>query len=318
MFGKRSPLQLTVGALTHPGRVRSINQDWWGRHTPPDARQLAAKGSLFIVADGMGGRAGGDIASRLAVQNVLHFYYQDTSRNLARSLQMAIRQANAQIINYGYHYPAYRGMATTLVAAVQRDREVVIAHVGDSRAYLTRSGQVWALTQDHSWVVEMMARGALSPTEAVSHPYRHVITRSLGHQPDVQVDLRRLKFGIGDTLVLCTDGLSDVVSSSEIGWATQTLTPGRAAQTMVGWANQRGGRDNISAMVVRADKPASNPARRGVPHPQYQQGARVLTPAGAGYGRQQVVQGESTGQVLAVIGAAAALVTLAMYALASF
>ena len=263
----------------------------------------------------MGGRAGGEMASRLAVQSVLHAYYRDPSRDIARSLQFAVRQANAQIVNYGYHYPAYRGMATTLVAAVLRDRDVAIAHVGDSRAYLARAGQVWALTQDHSWVVEMMARGALGPSEAASHPYRHVITRSLGHQPDVQVDVRRLKMDVGDTLVLCTDGLSDVVSPSEIGWATQTLAPGRAVQTMVGWANQRGGRDNISAMVIRADQPAPRPVTRRVPHPYYQQGARVLTPAGVGYGRQQVVQGESTGQVIAVMGAAAALVTLAMYVL---
>lgn len=258
-----SSLQLNISAYTDPGRVRPTNQDWWGQFIPPDRHMLAAKGALFVVADGMGGRAGGQVASQLAVQHLLQAYYHDPMRSLEKSLVQAIRVANQQVYRYGQYYPAYQGMATTLVAAVIRDQELIVAHVGDSRAYLARAGRFWPLTRDHSWVAEMVARGALTPAEAANHPYRHVISRSVGPHPDVQVDVRRMRLFAGDTLVLCTDGLSDLVTPAEIGWAAATLPPHQATHTLVDWANQRGGRDNISALVVRAEQPARHTSRLG-------------------------------------------------------
>ena len=251
MFRGNQTLHLSVRTHTDPGRVRANNQDWWGQFVPPDPRVLAAKGALFVVADGMGGRAGGQVASQLAVQHLLQAYYRDPSHAVEQSLVQAIRVANRQVYNYGQYYPAYQGMATTMVAAVVRGREMVVAHVGDSRAYLARANRVWPLTRDHSWVADMVAKGMLTPAEAASHPYRHVISRSVGPQPDVQAEVRRLKLAAGDALILCTDGLSDVVTPSEIGWAAATLDPQRAAYTLVDWANQRGGRDNISVALAR-------------------------------------------------------------------
>lgn len=256
-------VRLSVGARTDPGRVRPNNQDWWLQYVPPDPRVLAAKGALFAVADGMGGRAGGQVASQLAVQHVLQAYYEDSTQPIASSLHQAVRIANHRVYAYGQAYPAYQGMATTLVAAVVRGKELIVAHVGDSRAYLVRAGRVWPLTRDHSWVAEMVARGLLTPAQAASHPYRHVIMRSVGPKPAVAVDVQRTKIAPGDALVLCTDGLSDVVSPGEIGWAAAALAPQHAAQTLIDWANQRGGRDNISALVVRMEYPTAQQAGQG-------------------------------------------------------
>jgi serine/threonine protein phosphatase PrpC len=263
MSQAKAPPALNTSALTDPGRRRTANQDWWGQVVPSDRRILAQKGALFVVADGMGGRVGGEVASRLAVQYLLQAYYRDPSRQLEQSLARALQVANRQVYSYGYHYPAYRGMATTLVAAVVRGQELVVAHVGDSRAYLARAGRTWPLTSDHSWVAEMVARGALSPADAARHPYRHVITRSIGARPDVQVDVRRLRVSPGDTLVLCTDGLSDLVTPAEIGWVAATSAPQHATRRLVELANQRGGGDNVSALVVRLEQPARQAARPG-------------------------------------------------------
>lgn len=303
-------LRLTVGSLMHVGATRRINQDWLGHYVPPDPATLAAKGSLFVVADGMGGRQAGHVASHLAVRALLQAYYRDRSYDVAQSLARAVHQTNAQLFRYGAYYPAYRGMATTLVAAAVRGRELAVAHVGDSRAYLARGGGVWPLTRDHSWVAQMVASGVLTPAEAARHPYRRVILRSLGPRPSVQVDVRRFSLVAGDALILCSDGLSDLVADREIGWAALAWQPQQAAQAMVAWAYQRGGPDDISAMVVRAEHtPArtaqgqaqtyrpgllGQPRRRGaMPGPRHE--PRPLLPLAAS------------------LGAAAAFITLVMY-----
>ena len=314
MYGTNGRVQLTVGALTHAGQMRRINQDWLGHYVPPDPTTRATKGSLFIVADGMGGRQEGHVASRLAVQTLLQAYYGDPSRSVAHSLSRAIRQANAQLHTYGAYYPAYRGMATTLVAAVVRGQELVVAHVGDSRAYLVRGADTWPLTRDHSWVVQMMASGVLTPAEAARHPYRHVILRSLGPHPDVQVDMHRLSLAAGDALILCSDGLSDLVSEGEMGWAARSWKPQQAVQALVAWANQRGGTDNVSAIVVQAQQPAGQP----VSHPAYAR--RPVQPGQAA--RRGAIPGPRHRPrpllpLTASLGAAAAFITLAMYFVAS-
>lgn len=312
MHRTSSTIHLSVGARTDAGRVRPNNQDWWLQFVPPDPRVLAAKGALFAVADGMGGRAGGQMASQLAVQHVLQAYYHNPSLNPSTSLTQAVQVANHQVYSYGQFYPAYRGMATTLVAAVVRGSELVVAHVGDSRAYLVRAGRVWPLTRDHSWVAEMVARGLLTPAQGASHPYRHVITRSVGPKPAVAVDVQRTKIAPGDALVLCTDGLSDVVSSGEIGWAAATLDPQHAAQTLIDWANQRGGRDNISALVVRVQQPAVH--RAGQDHTAARQKPHALVPV-----NDCPVLSYSGGmvQLLVGVGLAAVGIGLAMATLAA-
>lgn len=305
-------LRLSVSAYTDRGRMRPGNQDWWGQFVPADQRTLAEKGALFAVADGMGGRVGGEVASQLAVQYLLQAYYRDPLRQLDRSLVQAVQVANRQVHSYGHYYPAYQGMATTLVAAAVRGRELVVAHVGDSRAYLARAGRVWLLTRDHSWVTEMVARGALTPAEAARHPYRHVISRSIGTRPDVHVDVRRLRVSPDDTLVLCTDGLSDLVTPAEIGWVVSTSAPQHATRRLIELANQRGGRDNISALVVRAEQPARQMAVQGntLAWPQVSAAARGASCPALAYSDDVV-------KFMLGTGIAAAGITLAMVALAS-
>jgi protein phosphatase len=227
-------------------------------------------------------------------------------------LLRAVQAANRQVYSYGYHYPAYHGMATTLVAAVVRASELVVAHVGDSRAYLVRAGRTWPITSDHSWVAEMVARGALSPADAARHPYRHVITRSIGAHPDVQADVRRLRVSPGDTLVLCTDGLSDLVTPAEIGWVTATSAPQHATRRLIELANQRGGGDNISALVVRLEQPARQAARPG--SVAAWQPASVSAP---GAGCPALAYGGEIAKFALATGLAAAGVTAALVALAA-
>jgi len=311
MFGRNGHLQLSVGALTHPGRVRRINQDWLGHYIPSDTATRAAKGSLFVVADGMGGRPAGHVASRLAVQTLLQAYYRDSSRDIAHSLVRAVRQANAQLYTYGAYYPAYRGMATTIVAAVVRGHELVVAHVGDSRAYLVRGGNIWPLTRDHSWIAQMVSLGILTPAEAARHPYRRVILRSLGPRPDVRVDVRRLSLKAGDALILCSDGLSDLVAAGEIGWATRAWGPQQAVQALVAWANRRGGTDNIAAIVVQARRPAERPRERRPAYPSRAAGQgpeirRHMAPTPRRGARSMV-------PLVASLGASAAFIAGVMY-----
>jgi len=310
MFGRNGHLQLSVGSLTHPGRIRRINQDWLGYYIPSDAATRTAKGSLFVVADGMGGRQAGHVASRLAVQTLLQAYYRDRSRNVAHSLAHAIRQANAQLYAYSAYYPACRGMATTIVAAVVRGHELVVAHVGDSRAYLVRGGVIWPLTRDHSWVAQMVALGILTPAEAARHPYRRVVLRSLGPRPDVRVDVRRFSLEAGDALILCSDGLSDLVADGEIGWAARAWAPQQAVQALVAWANRRGGTDNIAAIVVRAQRPAEQPQARPAYPPRAVRRGQAT--------RRDAISAPRHGPrallpLAASLGASAAFITLVMY-----
>ena len=161
-----------VGQLTHPGRIRRTNEDAFGAYTPPDPRWRAAKGAIFAVADGMDGRRIGEIASRLAVQTVIQEYYRDPSPHPTQSLERAVRMANWRINEQSRRSPAHQGMGTTLVAAVVRGNELIVANVGDSRAYLARDGSFWQITRDHSWVAEEVAAGGLTPGEARRHPWR--------------------------------------------------------------------------------------------------------------------------------------------------
>ena len=258
-----SSLLLEIGQLTHPGRGRRTNEDAFGAYTPPDPRWQAVKGAIFAVADGVDGHPGGRIASQLAVQAVVSEYYRTPSPYTAESLERAVKLANAYI--YRQARRAYGKMITTLTAAVVRGNELVVANVGDSRAYLVRGRGIWRLTRDHTWVAEEVAAGGLTPDEARRHPWRKVITRALGHRPDVKVDILRLMIQPGDTIVLCSDGLSDRVWDSEIWGIVSRSKPKEAARRLVRLANYRGGNDNITVIVIRA-KP---PTRRPVAHPAY-------------------------------------------------
>jgi len=252
----RPKLDVAVAKLTDTGRVRPHNEDYVDYYIPPDPRQLSRKGALYLVADGMGGHQAGEVASRGAVELVIGQYYGDTTHDVGTSLVRAVRAANRQICEWAQADPSKTGMGTTLVAAVILGRKVYVANVGDSRAYLVTQKGISQITMDHSWVEEQVAAGLLTPEEARQHPQRNVVTRALGSKPSVEVDLFEGELQDGHILFMCSDGLTGHVEDREIASIVRQHPPEKAAQLLVAQANERGGSDNISVIIARAQKQA--------------------------------------------------------------
>jgi serine/threonine protein phosphatase PrpC len=244
-------LRLDVAQLTDVGRKRDHNEDNMAYVIPKDPQVMAKKGALFIVADGMGGHAAGEVASEIAVDTVSNAYYQDDSEDVAASLMQAIKRANALIHQRAAENMLRSGMGTTCVAAVLRGSMAYIANVGDSRAYFVRNGQVKQISQDHSWVAEQVRAGLLTDDQARTHAQRNVITRCLGTQADVDIDVFTEELEERDSLVLCTDGLSGLVSDDEIRRIVDQYVPQESVYHLIERANENGGPDNITAIVLR-------------------------------------------------------------------
>ncbi len=244
---------LEVGSRTDTGRKRPNNEDNMISVVPDDGSVMDSKGALFVVADGLGGHDKGEVASELIVHAVKKLYYEDESSNdIASSLLHAIQEANASlykdILDSG---ATERSMGTTCIAAVLHGANAYVANVGDSRAYLIRQGQVRQVSQDHSWVAEQVRAGLLTEEQARVHGQRNVITRCMGAHSDVEVDVFTETVQEGDVLVLCTDGLSGVVSDEEIGSIVQQYEPQESVEQLIAHANEKGGPDNITAVVAR-------------------------------------------------------------------
>lgn len=250
--------QLQVGACSHPGKKRkhqeddfSLDDQFRSEETWPTAQ---LKGNLYIVADGMGGHKAGEIASQMVVDLVRQLYYDDQSPNVERSLRHAIEEANRQIYQQAQEIAQERGMASTIAAAVIRGDELHVAHVGDSRIYLLRAGELKQLTEDHSWVAEQVRRGLIPPEKAASHPQRSLVTRAMGHKPSVDVDYQLRKLEQGDVVLLCSDGLYIPVGEEEIRQVLNAYEPQDACRDLIALANKAGGPDNVTAIVIRVDK----------------------------------------------------------------
>jgi PPM family protein phosphatase len=232
---------LRSGSATDTGRVRSVNQDL-AVETP----------TLFAVADGMGGHAGGEVASRLAVDALmLAFGRQPTGAGLSE----AVVEANAVVWQHSQENPELRGMGTTLtaVALVNEDGRDVLAlvNVGDSRSYRFHNGEISQITTDHSLAEEMVRTGELTSTEAAVHPHRHILTRALGVATDVAVDLWRIQPVRGDRFLLCSDGLTNELDAEQISEVLSSVSdPREAAELLVQAARTHGGSDNITVVVV--------------------------------------------------------------------
>src|SRR5947207_379271 len=252
-------LRLDVAQLTDVGRKRPHNEDNMAYVIPKDPQIMARKGALFIVADGMGGHAAGEVASEIAVDTVSKMYYQDDGDDVAVSLLHAIKHANALIHQRAAENMMRSGMGTTCVAAVLRGNMAYIANVGDSRAYLVRDGQVKQVSQDHSWVAEQVRAGLLTEDQARTHAQRNVITRCLGTQADEQIDVLHEPIEENDALVLCTDGLSGLVTDDEIRRIVNQSGPQESVYHLVERANENGGTDNITAIVVSVQEVGAEP-----------------------------------------------------------
>jgi serine/threonine protein phosphatase PrpC len=233
---------------SHPGRERTDNEDSVGAYAPaePDER-----GSLFVVCDGMGGHAAGEVASRLAVETLVNNWVGSTGGNAHQVMRSAVRSANSVVFSASLDADT-RGMGTTLtsLALVGDDAmEAVIGHVGDSRCYRVRHGQCEQLTADHSRVGEMLRMRLITPEQAKNHPARSQLSRSLGGEPAVQVDIVRNPVMPKDAFVLCCDGLWDMVSMREIAHAVAKGAVDGAEQ-LIAMALDRGAPDNVTVIVV--------------------------------------------------------------------
>ena len=229
-------MKIRAGVATDIGRVREGNEDSFLIEPP-----------LYAVADGMGGHRGGEVASQLALETVERMFREGHG-----TLEEQIREANRAVFARSAEDRSVAGMGTTLTAALVREGQVHLAHVGDSRAYLLRAGALRQLTRDHTLVDRMLRAGEISEAEAEVHPHRNVLTRVVGTEPDVSVDERDVGLLEGDRLVLCSDGLTNMVTEDQIQAileATPT-NPQEAADRLVRAANRAGGVDNITVVVL--------------------------------------------------------------------
>jgi PPM family protein phosphatase len=267
-------VRIASGGVSDVGRVRTNNEDCY---------KIVERLNLFVLSDGMGGEVHGEIASAMAVETVVK-HCLDAETNPAaqvigavqpywsartKHLATAVHLANRTIFKAAEKNPDHRGMGATLTAAWIAGAKLSIAHVGDSRAYLLRSGSLLQLTRDHSLVAEQVRRGILTAAEAEESTMQSVLLRALGAQAAIEVDAEEHTLFPRDVLLLCSDGLTRMVTEPEIAGTLQAETdPTRAAEKLVALANERGGPDNITVLTVRLEKDSKgwfSWLRRGTP-----------------------------------------------------
>jgi protein phosphatase len=264
--GQVRPSNEDCFATVELARTMHVHQTNLPQATP---RFSGHRGHGFLVADGVGGREGGEVASALAVESIEEFLLNTLKRfsnlqareaqNALKELESALVHAEARIFGETAKHPEWRGMATTLTLAFAVNRMLFIAHAGDSRCYLYSQGELRQLTLDHTLVADMIRQGILSPKGLARHPYRHVVTNIVGgSEPGVQVELHRLDLHPDDVLLLCSDGLTEMIPDEHIAVILrEEPDPERACERLVAEANERGGTDNITVIVARVEEPAS-------------------------------------------------------------
>ncbi len=252
----RAPIDF-AGA-TDAGRVRTVNQD---SHF---VGELGGRKVAAIVADGMGGHRTGEVASEKAVQ-ILRSELERGRSHPPVTLARALQTANLAIYDYAAEHPESSGMGTTCTVVVLDDQVGLVAHVGDSRAYLLREGELRQLTLDHTWVADRVRQGILSEEEAKQHRWRNVITNVLGSHPEIRVELLHFEVRQGDRILLCSDGISMLLSPEVMKRILSDADPAKASQELVDEANKRGSPDNITAVVLRANAVESHPKRYALP-----------------------------------------------------
>ncbi len=254
-------LELEFAELTDAGLTRGHNEDFVGHFAPSSPEQVQSQGWLFALADGVGGQEKGEVASRLAVESVLAGFRKIPKGVMHVSLlPRLVQDANQAIFDEAARDESAKtgrtagdgGMASTLVLCALRFDSAVISHVGDSRCYLLRNGNLASLTHDHTIVDEQVRGGTLSREAAAASPHRHILTRALGSEMFVAADTITVNILPGDVLLLCSDGLHGYVPDAAIQWMlTSKPDLNEAARALVEAANQAGGRDNVSVQLVR-------------------------------------------------------------------
>ncbi|MBN2311609.1 MAG: Stp1/IreP family PP2C-type Ser/Thr phosphatase [Candidatus Hydrogenedentes bacterium] len=243
---------LQVHLISDVGKKRTRNEDCCLLCAPEDRVTAERRGTMVAVADGMGGVSGGAFASKLALQTIADAYYNGSEPTIPARLHEAVVRANRRIYEEAESHPEYYGMGTTVSATQFAGQYAYIAQVGDSRVYLLRDGtNIWQITEDHSLVAEQVRNGFLSEEQARTHSLRNLITRAVGTKENVKVDLFSLELKQGDTLMICSDGLSGLVEDTQIAKSLCTDNLQGAARALVGRALEGGGSDNITVAIVR-------------------------------------------------------------------
>jgi protein phosphatase len=257
-------MKISVFGKTDTGRRRSNNEDdlsvvdlTEGREVvgcDASNREVGEKGILVAVADGVGGRRAGEVASELAL-DVLAREIEDLAGQCPRRdlFKTAVERVNERVWKEARRESERKGMATTLTAAIVCGQRAVFAHVGDSRAHVLRDGRIRQITRDHSYVQSLVEAGVLREEEAAKSPYRNVILQAIGRDRKVEVALDALELSPGDLLLLCTDGLSDKVRLEEMAERFSSADLREAVEKLIALANERGGEDNITALACRVD-----------------------------------------------------------------
>jgi len=237
--------------------VLRVAEHWSGTDTGLQRRanedSLLVRSPLFVVADGMGGAQAGEVASRVAVETFSAGLSDGSDPE--QSLERQVREANARINDLSHERAEHAGMGTTITAVYVGEQDVAIAHVGDSRAYCLRDGELLRLTDDHSLVDELIKQGKLTPEEAEEHPQRSVITRALGPEATVEVDMRSFRARAGDVYLICSDGLTTMVGEEELAKLLRENAQLRdAGEALIEAANAAGGKDNITVVLLRVEE----------------------------------------------------------------
>lgn len=234
-------------SVTNIGRKRKLNQDFVYTSEAP----VGHLPNLFIVADGMGGHNAGDYASKLAVETMVEEIAMSAEREPEAVLRMAVERANAMVNGSAKKAPELEGMGTTVVAASCDGRNLSVANVGDSRLYVVGGHEIRQVTRDHSWVEDMVRSGGMGREEARNHPDKNIITRAIGAEESVKTDFFSVTLREGDMILMCTDGLTNMLNDEEI---RMVLDGARdiveKAEELVRRANENGGRDNISVILI--------------------------------------------------------------------
>ena len=285
----RPSLAVKAFGITDTGRVRPSNEDQfliaeltktmriWHTSLPEPKTQFGDEhGHLFLVADGMGGHRAGEQASALAVVAIEQFtlntfkwfFHADApdAQRVLTQFQTALREADARLLEESIEHPELTGMGTTVTMAYHLDSQLCVVHVGDSRGYIFQDDRLHQITHDHTLMAEMVRRGALQPEEVAHHRLRNVITNVVGgNEAGVNVEAHALKVDAGDRLLLCSDGLTEMLTNEAIAATLRAEPdPQAACSKLVAQANDAGGRDNITVLIVRFDTtdPEPNPRSR--------------------------------------------------------
>ncbi|MBK5258245.1 MAG: Stp1/IreP family PP2C-type Ser/Thr phosphatase [Thermoanaerobaculia bacterium] len=248
-------LVVRAALRTDVGKVRSENQDFGTLTSAEEERHSRLGGRLLIVADGMGGHRGGATASRLSAETVKAQYIASDTSDVAEALRISLRHANARIFGEAQSNPDLRGMGTTTSALAVQGNHAWFAHVGDSRIYLVRGGEIKQLTDDHSLVASMVREGLLTNEEAAHHPRRNVLQRSMGVGEEVEIDVRGpFDLREGDVFVLCSDGLHGLVREDEMREVAISMEFEAASDELLRRALDRGAPDNVTVIVARVER----------------------------------------------------------------